>query len=332
MTVPYESIPNGWFCVATTRELKPGRVLEKRYFGREWVLWRSASGEAVMQDAYCPHLGAHLGGGSVRGANLRCPFHGFEYAGDGRCVATADGRQPPRARLRTLPLRERAGVVLGYWHADAEAPTWEPPALDEAGFTAFTFRRNSFRGHPQEICENSSDLVHFGPTHGYANARNTSESRIDGHVLRCDYAMERSLDFLGLPKRRAALDFQAEVFGLGFSRVRAHFRSLRLEGDLLVMPTPIDATTVELNFAARVRKLGIPFVMPLVRSLFVRGYRSDLMADVPIWSRKRYLPRPALTEGEQPISIYREFAAQFYSTDSADPRDVKPLTPVDGAA
>ena len=74
MTVPYEAIPNGWFSVATTRELKPGRVLEKRYFGREWVLWRAGSGAPVMQDAYCPHLGAHLGAGKVRGDRLRCPF------------------------------------------------------------------------------------------------------------------------------------------------------------------------------------------------------------------------------------------------------------------
>jgi nitrite reductase/ring-hydroxylating ferredoxin subunit len=327
LSVPYEAIPNGWFCVATSRELKPRRVLEKRYFGQEWVLWRKASGEAVMQEAYCPHLGAHLGGGSVLGDKLRCPFHGFEYAGDGRCVATADGRQPPRARLHTLPLLERAGVVLAWWHADGEEPSWEPPALDEPGFTAFSFRRSSFRGHPQEVCENSSDLVHFGPTHGYGNARNTSEPRIDGHVLRAKYAMDRSLDFLGLPNRRAALDFEAEVFGLGFSRVRAHFRGLHLEGDLLVMPTAIDADTVELNFAARVRKLPIPGIMPLVRALFVRGYTSDLMADVPIWSRKRYLPRPALIEGEQPISLYRKFAAQFYSPSSTIAGE-KALTPV----
>ncbi|HEU4430993.1 MAG TPA: Rieske 2Fe-2S domain-containing protein [Myxococcota bacterium] len=324
MTVPFQAIPNGWFCVATTRELKPGRVLEKRYFEREWVLWRTASGAPVMSDAYCPHLGAHLGGGKICGDHLRCPFHGFEYARDGACVATPDGRTPPRARLRSLPLLERQGVVLAYWHAEGEEPTWEPPALDEPDYTAYAFRRSTFRGHPQEICENSSDLVHFGPTHGYGNARTTSEPRVDGHVLRVDYAMDRSLDFLGMPRRRAALAFSAEVFGLGFSRVCARLPSIDVQADLLVMPTPIDAETVELNFAARVRRWKIPFLTPLLRPLFVRGYTSDLMADVPIWSRKRYVARPALTEGEQPITIYRKFAAQFYS----QPPEPKPLAPV----
>jgi hypothetical protein len=48
------------------------------------------------------------------------------------------------------------------------------------------------------------------------------------------------------------------------------------------------------------------------------------MADVPIWSRKRYVARPALIEGEQPIAVYRKFAAQFYS----EPAESKPLAPV----
>ena len=324
MSVPYEAIPNGWFCVATTRELKQGRVLEKRYFDREWVLWRTASGAAVMSDAHCPHLGAHLGGGTIRGERLRCPFHGFEYARDGACVATPDGRTPPRVRLRSLPLLEREGVVLAYWHSDGEPPHWQPPALDEPHFTAYSFRRSTFRGHPQEICENSSDLVHFGPTHGYGNAHTTSEPRVDGHVLRVEYTMDRSLDFLGMPNRRAALVFSAEVFGLGFSRVNARMPALDVQADLLVMPTPIDAETVELNFAARVQRWKVAFVTPLLRWLFVRGYTADLMADVPIWSRKRYVPRPALTEGEQPIAVYRKFAAQFYS----QPVESKPLAPV----
>lgn len=328
MTVPYESIPNGWFTVATSRELRTGRILERRYFGREWVLWRSVSGRAAMQDAYCPHLGAHLGGGCVRGEQLRCPFHGFEYSSEGNCVATPDGRQPPRARLRSLPLLERQGLVLAWWHAESEAPSWEPPALDEPGFTAFAFRRSTFRGHPQEICENSSDLVHFGPTHGYGGAHTTSAPRVDGHVLRVNYAMDRSLDFVGLPGRRATLSFEAEVFGLGFSRVHARMQGLSLDADLLVMPTPIDASTVELNFAARVRRSKIPLVTPLVRTLFVRGYTSDLMADVPIWSRKRYVPRPALTEGEEPIALYRKFARQFYSPAP----ETKSLTPLAGAS
>lgn len=53
-------------------------------------------------DAYCPHLGAHLGiGGTVEGETLRCPFHAFRFDTGGVCVATGYGtKPPPTARAR----------------------------------------------------------------------------------------------------------------------------------------------------------------------------------------------------------------------------------------
>jgi phenylpropionate dioxygenase-like ring-hydroxylating dioxygenase large terminal subunit len=111
--IPYVSIPNGWFVVGTSGELGKGKILERRYFGKEWVLWRDASGEAHFHEAYCPHLGAHLGDGCVKGNSLRCPFHGFEFSGEGACVSTPYGKKPPpRARLVGLPVREQNGLLL----------------------------------------------------------------------------------------------------------------------------------------------------------------------------------------------------------------------------
>ena len=78
---PFTGIPSGWFAVASSTELKPGTVLARRYFGQELILYRTASGEARLTEAYCPHLGAHLATGTVEGENLRCPFHGFQEPG-----------------------------------------------------------------------------------------------------------------------------------------------------------------------------------------------------------------------------------------------------------
>ncbi|WP_425436809.1 Rieske 2Fe-2S domain-containing protein [Mycobacterium rhizamassiliense] len=41
-------------------------------------MYRTKSGLARAIEAYCPHLGAHLGhGGKVLGDELHCPFHAF---------------------------------------------------------------------------------------------------------------------------------------------------------------------------------------------------------------------------------------------------------------
>jgi hypothetical protein len=101
--------------------------------------------------------------------------------------------------------------------------------------------------------------------------------------------------------------------------VRARIERIGLEADLLILPTPIDASHVQLRFAARVRRSRIPGLTTLMKALFLRGYRHDLMTDVPIWSRKRYVARPPLTEADAPIAIYRRYVRQFYPDDGGDP-------------
>jgi nitrite reductase/ring-hydroxylating ferredoxin subunit len=312
--VPYESIPNGWFAVARSGEIRRGKLIERKYFGRDWVLWRSSSGRIAMQDTYCPHLGANLADGCVKGEHLRCPFHGFEFSASGECMKTAYGKRPPaRARLEGLPLLERDGLVFAWFHAQDEAPTWEPPCFEAAGFTGFRFLERSFRGHPQEVSENSSDLGHFGPVHSYAKAERIGESSIEGHLLKARYRVMRSLDFIGIPNASAELDFAAEVHGLGYSTVHAKVEQVGIDVRLLVLPTPIDESHIDLRLGVRMKRLPIPGLTPLVHRFLLHAYVGDVDLDIPIWKRKVYVKRPALAEGDGPIGAYRRYASQFYS-------------------
>ena len=78
--------PMGWFSVARSHELLVGEVTSVQAFDRELALYRTRSGEAVLQDAFCPHLGANLGvEGRVVGETIRCPFHGWRFGKDGVC-------------------------------------------------------------------------------------------------------------------------------------------------------------------------------------------------------------------------------------------------------
>ena len=102
--------PTGWFQVAWSHEVTVGQVHRMRYFGRDLVAWRATSGKVTVMDAYCEHLGAHLGyGGTVVEDRIRCPFHGWEWNDQGRnvCIPYED-RPNIGKKIRTMPMVERA--------------------------------------------------------------------------------------------------------------------------------------------------------------------------------------------------------------------------------
>src|SRR3954449_4414650 len=72
--------------------------------GTRIVLWRSTSGKVVAAPDRCPHREAPLSAGHVEGGCLVCPYHGWTYGDEGRCVrvpSAADGvPPPPRAHLQ----------------------------------------------------------------------------------------------------------------------------------------------------------------------------------------------------------------------------------------
>ena len=126
-------LPYGWFSVGRLDELPDEPVTSVRYQGTDLVVWRDdAGGEPAYRvfDAYCPHLGAHLGvGGRVDDGCLVCPFHEWSFAADGTNVAIPYADRPNRkARVRAYPTAVRNGHLLFWFHPDPDvAPKWEVP-------------------------------------------------------------------------------------------------------------------------------------------------------------------------------------------------------------
>ena len=128
-------IPNSWYVVAYADELVPGQLQRLRYFDRDLVAFRGEGGEVAVLDAYCPHLGAHLGvGGTVVGDTIRCPFHGWRWDGEGACAEVPYAKRiPANARVESYPTVERNGMVFVWIHADKEPPNFEIPEVEGWG-------------------------------------------------------------------------------------------------------------------------------------------------------------------------------------------------------
>lgn len=83
----------------------------------DMIAFIDSDGNVQVFSAYCPHQGAHLGheaGGKLFDDCLRCPFHGFHFNHDGKCL----GQNPNNKdrfldgiNLTRIPHRLDEGVV-----------------------------------------------------------------------------------------------------------------------------------------------------------------------------------------------------------------------------
>ncbi|MFJ8474407.1 aromatic ring-hydroxylating dioxygenase subunit alpha [Kitasatospora sp. NPDC094011] len=316
--LPY---PEGWFCLALSRELAPGRVLTRRLAGEDVVVYRTRDGQAYAVRPYCPHLGAHLGaGGTVEGRNLVCPFHRFAFAGDGRCVATPAG-PPPRARLAHHTVLERDGFVFVWRGPDGTPPGWEVPGTAQALVVPTASWRTEVRTHAQEIIENTLDYRHLPVLHHVA-VREVDPPTVEGPFLRM--RLRLGPDRPAVLKRWIEADHSFLMAGLGCLRVEFALPSLGLVSYLWAMHTPVGPRRTQLLVATacvdgREPAGAGPSLLrrPLHRA-FARAMLwiavSKVRQDLTIWNAKRYEPRPRLAVGDETIGYFRRWARQFYGT------------------
>ena len=165
--------PNGWYCVAYSREVEEKGVKNVEALGNHFAVFRGENGEAYVLDAYCPHLGANIAcGGNVEGNALQCPFHGWEFRGeDGKCINIpySSGPIPSNARVKSWHTMEVNGQILVWFDAEDREPMWAPealPGIESGSWSRRGYTRHTINAHIQEVPENGADVPHLNFLHG----------------------------------------------------------------------------------------------------------------------------------------------------------------------
>lgn len=103
--------PSAWYVIAEAADVGPAPVAVD-VLGEALVVFRDEAGRSVVVDRRCPHLGADLSRGPVRAGRLVCPFHHWEFDGEGRVCHIPAGGKVPRVRARRFETREVGGLVF----------------------------------------------------------------------------------------------------------------------------------------------------------------------------------------------------------------------------
>ena len=119
-------VRNTWYVALWSSELPPGTLISRTYLNQPVLLFRRQDGSVAAISDTCSHRFAPLSMGTLLpGDRVQCPYHGLEFAADGRCVHNPHGTGaiPAAAHLPSYPVVERHTVIwiwLGEQPADPD--------------------------------------------------------------------------------------------------------------------------------------------------------------------------------------------------------------------
>ena len=312
-------IPFGWYAVAESSELNNTDVKPLKYFGRDLAVFRTESGTAKVIDAMCPHLGAHLGYGSVIEDSVVCRFHGWKFNGDGFCTDVPYARRmPPKADgkkcLKNYHTQELNQVIWAWFHPNNEAPLYELDPIEELNSDEWNppvVYQWTIDAPIQETGENAVDTAHFAYVH-------TAESVPEAEIIIDGYCRETRMHskVKGLNKDGSRTDEHSATVSLISFSFGPGQTVQRIGGlfDIVMMGTvtPIDADTTHMRFVYASAK-DQSEQDKLMQAAFQKATIDQVEEDIPIWNTKFYNETPILCDGDGPIALYRKWFSQFYA-------------------
>jgi vanillate O-demethylase monooxygenase subunit len=167
---------NTWYVAASADEVGD-KPLARQITGLRMVFFRPASGGVVALEDFCPHRGAPLSLGAVRGDTLVCGYHGLAVDCRGR-PDNMPGQQVAKfPHARAFPVLERYGFIW-VWPGDpaeASGDKLHPLPWAESPDWAYGGGRFHIGCDYRLMIDNLMDLTH----ETYVHASSIGQKEID---------------------------------------------------------------------------------------------------------------------------------------------------------
>lgn len=158
---------NFWYPVAMSSEVRTEKPLKVQIMGVWFVAFRDAKGDAHVLSDTCIHRGGSIGNGWVKNGCVVCPYHGWEYSGDGKTAFIPTLREeqklPGRAKIDSYPTEEKYGILFAFLGDLPESQ--RPPIYEITEFDAEGWRTNevvtlTVNAFYERSMENGLDAAH----------------------------------------------------------------------------------------------------------------------------------------------------------------------------
>jgi len=141
--------------------------LRVEILGEHLVAFRNAAGEIGLLPEACLHRSVSLALGRVESDGIRCLYHGWKYAIDGRVVdlpnALPDAQ--PTLRSRSYPVREAGGLVWAYLGPPEKQPPFPRWPFFKVPVANMRVNRINADVNYMQQLEGGTDSSHVGILH-----------------------------------------------------------------------------------------------------------------------------------------------------------------------
>ncbi|WP_067929391.1 aromatic ring-hydroxylating dioxygenase subunit alpha [Alicyclobacillus shizuokensis] len=107
-----------WLPIAAASELKDQWTKKVRLLGEDLVLYRDRRGKLGLIGDRCAHRGVSMTCGIPEHNGLRCPYHGWLYDGDGRCLEQPNEPDTStfkdKVKIPGYKVQELGGLIFAY--------------------------------------------------------------------------------------------------------------------------------------------------------------------------------------------------------------------------
>lgn len=154
--------------------------------GKNHVLFKTGKNEFSMLDAICPHRGANLCNGRIKGNNIQCPYHGWEFDPDGTLVKVPSTKNIPcGGNVEKYPVIEDGGFIWMSDTRDALPTRYCDELFDDNWLKVYGSR--DLEGNISDWILNATDISHINYVHDFADednglVRNAKINVFDTHV------------------------------------------------------------------------------------------------------------------------------------------------------
>jgi len=278
-------IPNQWYAILRDQDVKKKPVGIRR-FGKKLVLYRDRQGRLACLDDRCAHKGVPLSHGQQHGDHIACPYHGFQYDRDGKCVhmpVLGKGAEIPRHMcVKSYTVREQHGLIW-FWTGErvpAELP--EVPMFKEfREYEGFTSRYawhapTHYTRYVESVCEvyhvpfvhKGSALNIWDPKGGRVD---NFECQLDGTLIRSNFIL-RPDDARSAEETLVAKLPWTRGWRIGVDVQMPNLVQIRNEVfDVYLIATPIDDDNCWLCICYKEPKRDLLF--PMFKPLPIPGWR-----------------------------------------------------------